>query len=511
MIYSEADFVSRREGRIYQKLKKTAKHTLIFGVGGLINRAVAFLLLPLYLTYLRPGEYGALGLMMIVLSLVNVVLPLGIGNALMRSYFDFEERDRPRITTTALVFLSSLCVVVLVPLYLLSPFLAELVLRDGEGKYVPHFQLVFIIAFFQVMKVIPDAVLRVRTRSVEYTVLTLAAFFAQLVVIFYLVIGADAGIRGVLVGTLVGAVVETVGLFALIGRDLGWGFDRKELWRMLAFGSPLIFGRLSATCLQYVDRFFLQHYAVTPQEGKREVGFYTMANNVSTAVTFLVTIPFGAVWPAMQVSVMKDEDAREYYARILTYVLYVASFFALGAACVAGDVFRYFGKYTESAAVVPPLALAAVLDAASQVLSVGISLKRKTYVNPMLYATAALVNVGLNVLLVPRFGMHGAAWATVIGLLILCWLRLEVSQRLVHVPYEWTRLARLAVVGGGLYWLAMLISTGRTVVDFLLHAAVACAFPLCLALTGFHDARELKKLAEYRERVLRRMPLRAGS
>ncbi|MBI4750405.1 MAG: oligosaccharide flippase family protein [Acidobacteria bacterium] len=470
---------------------------MIFGVGGIVNRALGFLLLPLYLTEIRTREYGVLNLMMIVLQMVNLVLALGLGNALMRSYYDFEESERPLITATAFFFLLILCLVVLTPMFFLAPQWAALVLQDRSGRFVPHFQLLFVIAFFQILKLIPDAVLRIKMESIRYTSTVTVAFLLQLLTIIYFVKIEQIGIYGILIGTLVGSVGETLGLFYWMRYDLKWGFHWAELKRMLGFGSPLIFGRLSAMSLQSIDRFLLQIFATTPNAGQREIGLYGMANNVSGAITMLVTTPFGAVWPSMQVSVMKDPDAPEYYARILTYVLYIASVLALGAACVTGDIFRYFGSYVESASVVPMLAMAAVLDAASQVLSVGINIKRKTFVNPMIYISAALVNILLNLYFIPHHGMRGAAFTTVVGFVVLCFLRGYVSHAYLPVPYEWKRLIHLFLISIGLYWASTFIVTGRTVVDFMLHTLVALSLPLCLWLTGFHDEKEERKLREY--------------
>ncbi|HNH84122.1 MAG TPA: polysaccharide biosynthesis C-terminal domain-containing protein, partial [Acidobacteriota bacterium] len=338
-----------------------------------------------------------------------------------------------------------------------------------------------------------------------YTSTVTVAFLLQLLTIIYFVKVEQIGIYGILIGTLVGSVGETLGLFYWMRYDLKFGFHWAELKRMLGFGSPLIFGRLSAMSLQSIDRFLLQIFAASPNAGQREIGLYGMANNVSGAITMLVTTPFGAVWPSMQVSVMKDPDAPEYYARILTYVLYIASVLALGAACVTGDIFRYFGSYVESASVVPMLAMAAVLDAASQVLSVGINIKRKTFVNPMIYISAALINILLNLYFIPHYGMRGAAFTTVVGFVVLCFLRGYVSHAYLPVPYEWKRLIHLFLISIGLYWASTFIVTGRTAVDFILHTLVALSLPLCLWLTGFHDEKEERKLREYWARF-RRQP-----
>ena len=78
---------------MFAKLKETAQHTLVFGVGGILRQGANFFLLPLYTVYLPADEYGILNLLLIAGSLAAVVPTATVGPALFRSYYDYESQE----------------------------------------------------------------------------------------------------------------------------------------------------------------------------------------------------------------------------------------------------------------------------------------------------------------------------------------------------------------------------------------------------------------------------------
>ena len=74
-----------------------ARHSAIYGVGGLIARVLAVVLLPLYTRYLTRSDYGAIGTLIALTAVLAVLLRLGTQSAFFRFYFDSKERaDQPR-------------------------------------------------------------------------------------------------------------------------------------------------------------------------------------------------------------------------------------------------------------------------------------------------------------------------------------------------------------------------------------------------------------------------------
>jgi len=141
-----------------------------------------------------------------------------------------------------------------------------------------------------------------------------------------------------------------------------------------------------------------------------------------------------------------------------------------------------------SADAVPLLCFATAAYSGYSVLAIGIGRMRQTQFNWVVSGGAAVVNVILNVILIPSYGMIGAAIATLaayVALFVGMWLR---SRRIYAVPYQWRRLLTLAAAAVGL------TIVGRTVGSLPLAIALTLAYPLVLFPLGFYQPAELQRL-----------------
>jgi O-antigen/teichoic acid export membrane protein len=472
----------------------------------MVNSAFGLVLVPIYSRYLRAGEFGVLSLLTVTLTLVTIVLKFGLNHAFFRHYYETDDpAHRRKIVGSTLIFLLVSSAVATALLWTIAPQISAVVFRS-DGSRADLIQLVFLISFFEVITLIPDSILRAKFKSARYSALNITAFLFQLLLIAYLVIGVGASVRNVLIGRLAGAAFEALLFYAMVRRDLSLSFSTTELRSMLAFGTPLIFGQISFQLFMMIDRFFLERYAT-----ERELGAYSMANTLVSVVTILVTVPFSQVWTVMRFSVMKEEGAEEYYSRVLTYILLVSMFFALGVSAVAGDGLLLFAlrSYWPAAAIIPLLAMAAVLDSASRVLNIGTTLKKRTIFAPLVIFAALIVNVALNFVLIPKYGIAGATVSTLLSYIVFCALRYWSSNLFFKVRYEWSRVFTICAVGG-LLIAAFYVndelrgdapSRSSLFVSLALKSLLAVSFPLLLFVFRFYHERELRRIGEMWQRL----------
>lgn len=485
-----------------------------------MNSAFGLVLVPVYSRYLPAGEFGVLSLLTVTLTLVTIVLKFGLNHAFFRHYYETEDVDhRRKIVGSTMIFLFVSAAAATALLWLAAPRMSALVLK-GDRSRADLMQLVLLISFFEVITLIPDSILRAKFRSAQYSALNITAFVFQLALITYLVVGVGATVHNVLLGRLLGGVFEAVLFYAMVSRDLSLKFSVSELRGMLGFGLPLIFSQIAFILFMMIDRFFLERYA-----SPRELGAYSMANTLVSVVTILVTVPFSQVWTVMRFSVMNEEGAEEYYSRVLTYVLFVSMFFALCVSAVAGDGLTLYSlkSYWSAANIIPLLALAAVLDCASRVLNVGITLHKRTIFAPIVITIALAVNIGLNFWLIPQYGSMGATISTLVSYALFCALRYWASNMFFKVRYEWGRV--FMVLGfGALLTAAFYVSDSlrgespsrpRVFMSMAIKVSLALSFPLLLFVFRFFHPRELRRISEAWQKVglflKQRRLLRAGS
>jgi O-antigen/teichoic acid export membrane protein len=255
---------------------------------------------------------------------------------------------------------------------------------------------------------------------------------------------------------------------------------------MQRFGWPLVPAALALIAVNFSDRFFLSHLV-----GLNEVGVYELGVRVASAMVLLLTA-FRLAWPAFAYSIEDDDEARRTYAYVLTYLVYVASWLALGLAVLSPWLVRFLASdasFYPGSRVVPLLAFGTAAYAAYIVMAIGVGRARRTQFNWVITGVAALVNVVLNVVLIPPYEMMGAAVATVGAYVVLFAGMTFWAQRVFPVPYQWRRVLTAA---GAAVALAVLAK----VTDAPLAGALAIAlvYPVVLLALGFYLPAERRRL-----------------
>jgi len=142
--------------------------------------------------------------------------------------------------------------------------------------------------------------------------------------------------------------------------------------------------------------------------------------------------------------------------------------------------------------VVPLVALAGLCEGVRYVLTIGIMFQKRPIIRSIGMGGAGIVNVVLNLLLIPRYGMMGAAWATLGGFLTLIAIELTVSHRFYPIPYQLGRFAKLGGVVAALYVASGFVHAGTPVTAAAVKSAMlVIGFPALLWLVGFFEPAEL--------------------
>ncbi|MEI8105478.1 MAG: oligosaccharide flippase family protein [Actinomycetes bacterium] len=479
---------------LVRELKRLGKQSAIYGLGGIISRLVAVFLIPLYTHYLGRVGFGEIETVIALTSVLVIVLRLGITSAFFRFYFDSDsDEHRTRVVRTSFWFTMGMATIGLVAGCLLASPLARwlnLGHTTGTGAdavFHPDLWLVragFVGLWAQMNYAQMTSLFRVEERPVGFAIASVANVAITIGITIVLVVGAHKGAIGAVIGNFAGTLTVYVALLAYRRYQLGLEFDRKLLRGMNRFGLPLVPAALALWAINLIDRLFLNGY-----RGQSEVGVYSLAVRISSVIVFLMTA-FQLAWPAFAYSIKDDERAKRTYAYVLTYLLFATCWLSLALGALAPWVVDLLAtsEFHHAAEAVPILCFATAAYSGYSVLAIGIGRMRKTQFNWVVSGAAALVNIGLNIALIPRFGMMGAAVATVVAYLALfvgMWLR---SRSIYPVPYQWRRVVTLATVAVTLTVIA------RVVGSLPLAIALILAFPFALVPLRFYQRAELARL-----------------
>jgi O-antigen/teichoic acid export membrane protein len=466
------------------QLKRLGKHSLIYGLGGLVSRILGLLLLPLYTRYLTTSDYGKVETLIAFTLVIGIVLRMGITSALFRFYFDSPEPSHRRLVLrTSFWFTMSMATLGLVAGLVLSPQISELLFGTPDDWELVAASVVNLWVNMNYEQL--TSLFRLEERSTAFVSASLANILLTVAATLLLVVGLEAGPLGVIVGNFAGTLVVYGALVGYRREQLGLQFDRGLLREMNRFGVPLMPTALLLWVTNFSDRLFLVKLADTA-----EVGLYSVGVRIASAMVLLLTA-FRLAWPAFAYSIEDDREARRTYAYVLTYLVLVTTWVATGLTLLSPWIVDWLTTpdFSSASRVVGPLAFAAVAFGGYIVVAIGVGRARRTQFNWVVTGAAAAVNVALNLILIPPYGMMGAAVATIAAYGTMFAGMSWWSQRIYRVPYQWRRVLTAALAGAALAVTGKLVGGG-----FAVALALALAYPLVLLPLGFYLPAERRAI-----------------
>jgi len=422
---------------------EVVKHTLIYGSGYVATAAVGFLLVPVYTHRFEPAEYGLLALLLVLYGFMGMVYDLGFTNSVGRFFFDCkgEERENAlrRMVGTALSFMAAYAGLLTAVLCIGAGSVAEVV--TGDAANAGLIRLVAVALLADALAIVPLTLIRMEERSGIYILITIVRSTAALGLNVLFVVGLGWGVRGVAASLALTAGGVLLCLVPEIRRRLGGGVSWPLLRQMLGFGLPFFPVLLCSWVVEASDRYILELF-----RGPEEVGFYALGYKIAQIMQIAVTA-FSMGWAPLRYKIFERESARAEYRGILTYYVMAAAVLGVAIAVLDRELVSLVApaNYAPAAGIVAPIVLAYATYGTYLIVLTGMGVTKRTGAMGWLAAAGAGLNVGLNFLLIPRYGMTAAALTTVAANLLVAWGGWFFSQRVYAISYDWTRV--LGVVG----------------------------------------------------------------
>src|SRR3954468_3194504 len=469
--------------KLAQELKRLGRHSVVYGLGGLVSRILATLLLPLYTHYLPPGSYGRVEVITAATAVLAIVLQMGISSAFFRFYFDAkDDASKLVVVRTSFWFTMGMATLGLVVGLLFASEISHL-LGLGHDPMLVRAGAVGLWAATNYNQL--TALFRVEERSTQYAIASIANVLITVSAMVLFIAVFHWGAVGLIVGNFTGTLCVYVVLLAYRSEQLGLQFDRALFRRMQGFGMPLVPSALALWTINFVDREFVIWY-----KGAAEAGIYSVAVKVAGVITF-VMVAFRTAWPAFAYSIDDDRDAKRTYAYVLTYLLTITSWVALALGALAPWLVALLTnpRYQRAEEAVALLAFAGAIYAGYTVLAIGSGRARRTQFNWVVTGVGATANVALNFWLIPRYGMVGAAISTAVAYVVLFVGMTIYAQSVYRVDYQWRRV--VTCVGAAV---ALTIAARVPGLPLAASVVLVLAYPLALAVLGFYLPAERKRL-----------------
>ncbi|MBL6658267.1 MAG: polysaccharide biosynthesis protein [Flavobacteriales bacterium] len=474
-------------------LKKLLGQTAIYGLSSIVGRLLNYLLVPLYTRYFTTSEYGDVTLLYAYVAFLLIVLTYGMETA----FFRFSQRhpNKSAVYSTSLISLLISSVVFVVLMFSNAQSIADFLSFSSKPEYVQYFAL---ILGLDALSAISFAKLREQNRAVRFASIRLFNIFVNIGLnLFFIVycplalsnnlLGAefiqtiyseDIGIGYIFIANLVASVL-TLLLFVPEMVKSTWRFD-VALWRkMMIYALPLMLAGLAGITNETIDRILLKH--LLPADiSASEIGLYSAFYKLSIIMTlFVQTFRFAA--EPFFFAQEKEQNAKEVYALVMKYFTIVTALIFLTVTIYYDIVKQFIGSDfhdDRGAIIVPILLLANLFLGLYYNLSVWYKLTEKTLFGAYMSLFGAGVTIVLNLLLIPKLGFVGSAWATLCCYLLMVLCSYFLGRKYYPIPYPLQRMGLYFVLMFALYFLSINWSLGMLNNTLYLLIFIAVAFVL---------------------------------
>jgi O-antigen/teichoic acid export membrane protein len=442
---------------------------------------------------LPPPEQGVLVLLILFSTVAKIVFRLGLEGGFLRLYYEEKsDADRRGLVFTIAGFAALAASVLFGAMLLGAPAFGRLVLGTETPHATRYVALAAADVYLGTFAFVPLALLRIQDRPVRFALLNVGRNLANTVLKVAFLVGGF-GISGVLWSDLLATGAWAIALVPTLLANASPHFRPHRLTEALRFGLPKAPHGLMLQLLNLADRRILAGFT-----DLATVGIYDKGYVLGAGVKFALSA-FEPAWQPFVYGQVGKPDAPLTLARIVTY--------AWSAFVAVGLLVAVFGRellmaltftnpaFWAGAPVVPVVTLAYLLHGAFLLTSIGIGISKDTRFYPMITAAAAVTNLLVNFALIPRFGMLGAAWATVLAYAVMAGFGFVLSRRLYPIPFEGGRLGRVsgsALVAFLLSWLA----PAALLPALAVKTAALLSFPLLLWSLGFLNEPERRWLRE---------------
>ncbi len=480
---------------VLSSLKRLIKHSAVYGLGHIVNRSIGFLLLPLYTNVFSAEAFGIVGLMVTYLTISTLIYCYGLDAGFMRHYVLADSPNQRRtIFTSAFValFVSSLVFSGLMAFFAV-PLSALLFSIDSFnlGIHLPLLiQLLAAILFCDTVAFLPLLVLRAEERSWLFISIKTFNGVVNLAANILFIVVWKKGVEGVFYANLVSSAAMlflTVPVILQRGRS---AFSWSCFLEQFLFGLPFLLSGFAIAVMDSVDRIFLERL-----QSVQMAGLYNAGAKLGMIMGLFVAA-FRFAWHPFFLATSKQADAKQVFRKLFSLLMLAAASLLFFVTLFIEDLLRvrFFGytlfgsTFWQSAGIVPVIMLAYIFYAAYLVFEATLYLNKKSLLIAYMTVIGMVGNVLANFLLIPDLGMFGAAWARVVGYALMAAGLYYFSQRDYPIPYEWSRLLRLAVVT-----IALVFISGSRAWGWPAQIGLALLFLVGLLISGFFTIRELQK------------------
>lgn len=471
-----------------QKPRSFISHAATYAVGNIARRIVGFAMLPIYTRYLTPADYGVIGLLTFALALFEPLFGARMGRAIPKFYFDSsDEHGRRAVVWGTLATTAAVSAVSMVALVLLRGVGSQILF--GDRKYELALGLFAVNLLSRPIEDTGMLYIRLQERSRLFLRVSMAKLALQVALNLLLVVWWKDGVIGVVLSGIISSIVIGIGLLIYIGSYEAPAFDREITKEMLRFCWPLWLSGVAGLYMGSSGGMYLRVF-----DSLSDVGRLELALRFAAVVSMLIFTPFFQQWEPMSYRYYREADGKRKFQVAFIAVATLLFVGGLGISIFSQTVIRVMAakSFYAAAAVVPILTFAVVLESLRSFFNFSFLATGRTAIHSLCqYITVAVITL-CYLLLVPRFGLLGAACGQCIAYVAAFVYVRSISRRYYDPGFSLTPIAIFTLIGALAYVCSnLLVQTRGLGADLLIKSVVLLVAAGLMTLIGIRMIRSI--------------------
>jgi O-antigen/teichoic acid export membrane protein len=474
----------------HNPIKSLAGQTAVYGMGTIVPRLLNYMLVPIYTRVFEDqATYGQITELYAYIAFLMVFLTYGMETA----FFRYAQKNDPKkvfnTTMSAILLTTS---VFLLFVFLFYNSITDWMQYSGNSEYI---LIVALIVAFDAVSAIPFAMLRKLNKARKFaiirlvnvfltvglnllTIIAFPVFFTQMAMQWF---GNETGlVIWVFISNFLASVLSLLMLGSLF-RSFKWSFDSVLLKAMLRYAWPILVIGLAGMVNEMLDKILLKYLLKPEEQPMVQLGIYGANYKLGVLMTLFIQMFRFAAEPFFFAEAEK-KDAPHLFARVMNYFVIVGLLIFL-VVMLYMDIFKILigERYREGLYIVPIVLMANLVNGVYYNLAIWYKLTDRTLSGAYIALGGAVITIVLNVLLIPSFGYHGAAWTRLLTYVLMMLVSFYWGQKVYKIPYNVGRLLVYAAVALLLFFVSNYFIAFSPVVNIALNTLIIGLF----AFTAF--------------------------
>lgn len=423
-------------------MKEFLSKIVHYTAGNLFQKIILLIFLPIFTHFLVPEEYAVYTNLVIFISFASLLYYLGFQQAIFSYFYQQKTTDYTfTLISSIIITIISVGVVLSVVVVLFRTQISGLLLRSEE--YSDLMIWVSMILFFDVISGMILSILNMMERSKQYVIIGNSKHLLFFIIIVIAAIFSKITVRNIFilmtVTSGVGMLIALSSINAIMRdfrRDLHTPvrYSFSLVKKLLSFGLIMIPGTLAMLILKVSDRYMITYLSAG---SLHDVGIYAIGYRIGMIITFLNSIVSLVYFPyAMKIA--DREDAKSSYRHVFNYYVLAAGLLGILVLLFSPELFKIFidPAYKKAIPIVVFGVVSNYLYGIFNIVNLNFYVKKRAKNIALAVGAGAVLNIGLNFFLIPRYGIYGAGIASVIAFACILVINFIAAEKVYPVGYN---------------------------------------------------------------------------